>query len=64
MTCMLQTFVEERSEIDEIRDDFKVVKDSSDKVRKSLFARHAVLAKKYDELHERMQIIERNICRE
>ena len=63
MSCQLQFVLEERSEIEEIKDAVTVVKESSDKVRKSLFARHAALAKKYDELHDRMQIIERNICR-
>ena len=46
------------SEIDYLKDDIHEVRQSNDKVRKSLFARHAELAKKYIELHERMQIIE------
>lgn len=44
-----------RCEVDQL-------KESTEKVRKSLFARHAELAKKYVELHARMEIIERNIC--
>jgi len=45
-----------------IRDDVRGVKESSDKVRKSLFARHNELAKKYTDLNERMRVLERNIC--
>jgi len=63
MPYQLQFFPEQKNEIDCIRDDVKVVKESSEKVRKSLFARHGELARKYIELSERMQIIERNICR-
>jgi len=41
----------------------KEVRESSDKVRKSLFARHGDLARKYSELHDRLSLLERNICR-
>lgn len=63
MTAQLDFFLEEKSELDYIRDDVKVAKERSEKVRKSLFARHAELSRKYVELHDRLQIIERNICR-
>ena len=59
----LDFFSEEKTEYDYIREELGEVRQSSDKVRKSLFARHAELARKYMELHERMQIIERNICK-
>jgi hypothetical protein len=62
MHCQLEFFADDKSEFDCLRNDMKDVKESSDKVRKSLFARHGELARKYIELHERMQIIERNIC--
>ena len=62
MACQLEFFTEKKTELDFLRDDVKEVKESSDKIRKSLFARHGELARKYAELHERMQIIERNIC--
>ncbi len=39
------------------------VKKQNDKVRKALFARHGELAKKYVELHSRMEIIEKGICK-
>jgi hypothetical protein len=59
----LEFFLGEKSELEYLKKDVKEVKNSNDKVRKSIFARHAELAKMYLELHERMQIIERNICR-
>ncbi len=63
MSLQLEFLIEEKSEIDCLKRDVKVVRESNDKVRKSLFARHAELAKKYIELHERLEIIERNICK-
>lgn len=63
MYCQIDFLAEEKSELDCLKDDVQIVKESSDKVRKSIFARHGELARKYTELHERMQIIERNICR-
>lgn len=62
MTCQLEFFTEEKTEIDCLRDDVQGVRESNDKVRKSMFARHGELARKYMELHDRLQIIERNIC--
>jgi hypothetical protein len=41
----------------------KEVKESGDKIRKSLFARHGELARKYTELHDRLVHLERHICR-
>jgi hypothetical protein len=63
LACQLEFFSPEKTDMDFLRDEVKEVKESSEKVRKSLFARHGDLARKYSELHERMQIIERNICR-
>ncbi len=63
MALQLEFFCEEKSEIDYLKHDVNEVRASNDKVRKSLFARHAELTRKYLELHERMQVIERNICR-
>lgn len=64
MSAQLEFFIEEKSEVECLRNDIKEVKESSNKVRKSMFARHGELARKYIELHERLQILERNICRE
>lgn len=60
MGCQLEFF--ELPEIEVLKHDVQDVKKSSDKVRKSMFARHGELAKKYLELHERLQILERHIC--
>lgn len=62
MLLQLDLF-EEKTDQELILDEIKFVKESSDKVRKSLFARHAELSKKYIELNDRLEIIERNICR-
>lgn len=62
MAIQLDFFMEQKSELDCLKGDIEVVRESNNKVRKSMFARHAELARKYMELHERMQIIERNIC--
>lgn len=64
MAYQLQFFDEEdKTELDYIREDMKCVKESGENVRRGIFARHNELARKYCELSERMQIIERNICR-
>lgn len=55
-------FFEEKTEHDCMMEEISHIRESNDKVRKSLFARHGELAKKYMELQERMTIIERNIC--
>lgn len=63
MTCKLEYLViEEKTDIELLKENVLEVKESSDKVRKSLFARHSDLLRKYTELSERLQIIERNIC--
>lgn len=62
MAYQLNFLEEEKTELDFVREDVKEVRASNDKVRKSIFAKHAELGRKYIELHERMQIIEKNIC--
>lgn len=62
MQIQLDLFEEEKTEVECLKEYIRCIKESSDKVRRSMFARHAELAKKYTELHERMDIIERNIC--
>lgn len=59
----LDMFEPPPTEVDILRAELIKVKESSDKVRRSLFARHGALQKKYDELNERMSIIEKNICK-
>lgn len=62
MSARIEFIPEEKSYVEQIKEDLNLVKESSDKVRRGIFAKHAELAKKYLDLHERMQIIERNIC--
>lgn len=45
-----------------LRNEIKRVKESNDKIRKALFARHGELAKSYLDLAIRLEIIEKNIC--
>lgn len=63
MSIQLDLFLQEKTVVDCIQEDLKTVKTTTDKVRKSMFASHAELKKKYIDLNERMNIIERNICR-
>ena len=53
---------EEESEIEALRKEIAAVKTSSDKVRRSLFARNGELTKIVVDLQERLAILERNIC--
>lgn len=62
MLIQLELF-EEKSEIDILQDQISELRKSQDKVRKSLFAKHGELAKKYLEIYDRLEIIEKNICR-
>lgn len=54
---------EEESRLDTIVKNVESVKQSSDKVRRGLYARHGELYKKYMNLEERLHIIEKNICK-
>jgi hypothetical protein len=53
---------EEESEIEALRKEIGAVKNSSDKVRRGLFARNGELTKIVNDLQQRLAIIERNIC--
>lgn len=55
-------FFEPHNELDLVRSDIKSIKESSNKVRKSMFARHNELAKLLIDINERLEILERNIC--
>lgn len=63
MSVIQLDFFEKKSEMDLLREEMEAVKVSNDKVRKSLFARHGELAKMYLEIHERLEILERHICK-
>ncbi len=65
MNNMIQLdFFPEDQEIKELKKTITEVKVSSDKVRRGLFARHGELSKMYIDLANRLDIIERNICKE
>jgi len=55
-------FFQSHDELDILRDEIKFVKESNDKVRKGMFARHNELAKMMMNISERLEIIERHIC--
>lgn len=56
-------FFEEKSAEDSLREEFRAVKASADKVRKGIYAKHGELAKQYLELNQRLEILERHICK-
>ena len=53
-----------QDEEETLYEEIRKVKDSSDKVRKSIYARHNELEKKYNDLLHRLDIFERHFCRE
>lgn len=55
---------EEECEMQQIREQVAALKASQDKVRKALFARHGELIKGVIDLNERVEHIERGLCRE
>lgn len=57
----LEFFAEDSTE--SLKEEVRKLKESNDKIRKSLFAKHGELAKNYFELNDRMSFIERHICR-
>ena len=50
-------------EMSALKADFKEVKDSCDRVRKKQFAEIGKLTKVVNDLVERLEILERNICK-
>jgi len=46
-----------------IRLEIEKVRESTEKVRRGMFARHNELAKHFVDLDERLRIIEKHICR-
>lgn len=56
-------FFQEKSEIEILEDRIRDLEKSQDKQRKSLFARHGELFKKYIEISDRLEILEINICK-
>lgn len=60
---LVQLDLFEQDEVVLLRNEMQKVKDTSDKTRKALFARHGELAKLFVELDHRLNIIERCICK-
>lgn len=56
-------FFADQTEIEILREEIRQLRLSNEKVRKGLYARHGELAKKYIELHDRLNILEHNICK-
>jgi hypothetical protein len=63
MQVQLDFFPETLNEFDEIREEINTISNSCSKVRKAMFARHGELSKLYLDLSQRLEIIERHICR-
>jgi len=59
---MIQLSLFEDEETVILRHKFNELKESQNKIRKSIYARHGELQKKYDDLLNRLELIERNIC--
>ena len=53
----------EYTDVEVLQMEIKTLRQSQDKMRKALFARHGDLAKKYCELQDRIDVMERNICK-
>ena len=63
MATIYQLDFFEETEISALKADFKEVKDSCDRVRKKQFAEIGKLTKVVNDLVERLEILERNICK-
>ena len=53
--------IEIKKTVDSVKGKMETVKDSSDKVRRGIFARHDKLEKMFDELKLRIEVLERQI---
>ena len=51
------------TEVEELKLELRAVRESCDKVRKSLFAKNGELAKKMVDVSSRLDVLERNICK-
>jgi hypothetical protein len=59
----LDFFENNDCEIVKLKQEFAAIKESTNKVRRGLFARHGELSKLYLELNDRLSVLERNLCR-
>ncbi len=51
------------TETDMLRAEIKELRESMHKVRKGIYAKHGALNKEFLDLSDRLEIIERNICK-
>lgn len=61
---MIQLEFFETDEVQLLKQEVITLKNSNEKVRRALFARHGELAKNYIDLVSRLELLERNICLE
>jgi hypothetical protein len=54
---------EDECELIALRKEIREIKETTNKVRKAMFARNGDLTKRQTDLEDRMKIIERNICK-
>jgi len=59
---MLQLELFETEDTERLRGEVERLKESNDRMRKALFARHGQLNKYYLDIIQRLDILERNIC--
>ncbi len=63
MNKVLQLDFFEETEITQMKSEIESMSESLNRIRKGLYAKNGSLEKKYQELDERLGIIERNICK-
>ncbi len=56
-------FFEPKDDLELLKDELQLVKESTNKVRKGIFARHNEIAKMLLDISIRLEVIERNICK-
>jgi hypothetical protein len=62
MPIQLDLF-KEQDDIELYREEIRSLTKSQDKLRKAMFARHGELSKKYLELNDRFEVLERVLCK-
>lgn len=63
MSAQLLLFDPPPNELQSLKDEVKTLKESQDKVRRGMFARHNELAKMYLELKNEHELLIQNICK-
>lgn len=62
MLVQMELF-DDRTELELVIEKQKELAESVNKIRKGLYSRHGELAKCWLNVHERLEVIERNICK-